>query len=933
MILFSRRPPLSDQPLPMPSYSPSSIRGRALEKEFLDLLHKGAIEQAPQTPGFYSRLFVVQKDSGSWRPIIDLSTLNTFIVSQRFHMETPQSVLRSIRQGDWMISLDLQDAYLQVPILPESRLYLRFTMGGVPYQFRVLCFGLATAPQVFTRLMAPISAILHRYGIRILRYLDDWLILAESRTTCIQARDRLLHLCEELGLQVNHKVITGPVSGHDLSRNADTVSSVHCKTNRDKSSEPPQYNRGVSLVPKPPSSSLATSSGPPFVPYPSSEGWDAKNAITPASSRLQVELSRRLPSHFLGSSVPGGSPMVVLGDPTTAGSRSFPTSAGLELLLRCFRRRLGCNNGGTTSVRSMDSKPKANVHQPQRDDGSTERPLRVQPVPQRQDDRPVLRQCHNSRVSQAIGRHEVQSLVPQSKRDPPVGRIYADHDPTPVHPGVSQLESGSPQSSQSGNRLRVDTAPTGSSGSPSPVAGDHRPVCNLAGGKTPSVLCPSVGTQGNGGRCVPPTLGQPPGVCLPSDSHHKESSSQTESLSPLQAHPDRPLLASKGMVSRSSGTSIRHSNRTTQTPRSTATTAFPSVSRKSPNASSDCVATLERFARQAGFSETVAGQLALCRRTSTRLNYQARWGKFRKWCKDSHHRSSEPTIPKIAEFLTFLFRTEKAAVSTIKGYRSMLSSVFKFCLPEISTSPILKDLTRSFEISAPRPIHRSPTWDLDKVLEYLSGPPFEPLADASFRNKTRKALFLLAMATAKRVGELQALSFSVSHRGDDLILHYDPFFLAKTESASNPLPRSVIVQSLEDFVGDLPERVLCPVRAVRHLRRAARSAGATPSRLFVSPSDPTRSMSKNAMSFFLRQLITESGAVSSSVPPRAHAIRGIATSLNYYSNLSLSAINEAATWKSNRVFAMRYLKYMSATRSRLKDKGPLIAAGAAVHQH
>ena len=77
-------------------------------------------------------------------------------------------------------------------------------MGGVPYQFRVLCFGLATALQVFTRLMAPISAILHRYGIRILRYLDDWLILAESRTTCIQARDRLLHLCEELGLQVNH---------------------------------------------------------------------------------------------------------------------------------------------------------------------------------------------------------------------------------------------------------------------------------------------------------------------------------------------------------------------------------------------------------------------------------------------------------------------------------------------------------------------------------------------------------------------------------------------------------------------------------------------------------------------------------------------------------------------------------------------------------
>ena len=151
-------------------------------------------------------------------------------------------------------------------------------------------------------------------------------------------------------------------------------------------------------------------------------------------------------------------------------------------------------------------------------------------------------------------------------------------------------------------------------------------------------------------------------------------------------------------------------------------------------------------------------------------------------------------------------------------------------------------------------------------------PLFEPLAEASFRNKTRKALFLLAMATAKRIGELQALSFSVSHRGDDLVLHYDPFFLAKTESVSKPLPRSVIVQSLADFVGDLPERVLCPVHALSCLSGAARSVEFTPSSLFVSPLDPKRTTSKNDMSFFLSQLITESGAVSSLVPQRTHDI-------------------------------------------------------------
>ena len=113
-------------------------------------------------------------------------------------------------------------------------------------------------------------------------------------------------------------------------------------------------------------------------------------------------------------------------------------------------------------------------------------------------------------------------------------------------------------------------------------------------------------------------------------------------------------------------------------------------------------------------------------------------------------------------------------------------------------------------------------------------------------NKTKKALFLLAMATAKRVLELQALSFSVSFQGEDLVLYYGPFFRAKTESAANPLPRSVIVPSLLDFAGDLPKRVQCPVRAVKFLRKAARSASYIPSRLFVSPWNPER-----AMSFYL----------------------------------------------------------------------------------
>ena len=152
---------------------------------------------------FYNRLFVVWKTSGSWQPVIDLSLLSRFVDVSHFRMETIQSVLLSVRQGDWMASIDLREAYLQVPVHPESRRFLRFVAHGRAYQFKTLCFGLSTAPQVFTRLMAPVSAILHSLGIRMRRYLDDWLVQASSREDLLRDLGVVLSLCRELGIVVN----------------------------------------------------------------------------------------------------------------------------------------------------------------------------------------------------------------------------------------------------------------------------------------------------------------------------------------------------------------------------------------------------------------------------------------------------------------------------------------------------------------------------------------------------------------------------------------------------------------------------------------------------------------------------------------------------------------------------------------------------------
>ena len=99
-IPFLRDPPLSKVPIRMLSYHPLSTKGVALGEITQALIAKSAVELAPlPSPGFYSRLFVVWKTSGSWRPVIDLSTLNLLVDVSLFQIETIQSVLLSVRQG------------------------------------------------------------------------------------------------------------------------------------------------------------------------------------------------------------------------------------------------------------------------------------------------------------------------------------------------------------------------------------------------------------------------------------------------------------------------------------------------------------------------------------------------------------------------------------------------------------------------------------------------------------------------------------------------------------------------------------------------------------------------------------------------------------------------------------------------------------------
>ena len=479
---------------------------------------------------------------------------------------------------------------------------------------------------------------------------------------------------------------------------------------------------------------------------------------------------------------------------------------------------------------------------------------------------------------------------------------------------------------------------SGLRGIPASLACHDRPLRDGNDTSPSGVLLTDVRPDVCGHRCDVTVLGRSTGICLSPVRTASSGFGEGSGVQESGADVGGSVLASTPMVPGPSGAPAGGSPFPAQKEGSSRATPFPSLPPTAVRATVDCVSYLRRSARQAGFSNAVAGQLARCRHRSTRANYQAKWVVYRSWCHRQGHSVSRPTVAKVADFLLFLRRSLSLSYSSIAPYRSMLSGVFRFLLPELSSHFVLHDLLRSFRLERPLPSSRVPPWDLQVVLRFLRGPPFEPLASSSLRALTQKVLFLVSLATACRVGELQAVSKDVSFSGSDAFLSYLPEFRAKTELAVNPLPRSFCVRSLNSFVGDLPdELLLCPVRALRSYLSRTSSIAPRPRTLFVSPRSTSRSLSRNALSFFLRDVISRaysspSSSASASTPSssRAHSVRGVAASWAFAHNASLSSVVAAASWSSSSVFTSFYLSDVQFSSSQGFSLGPVVAAGSVV---
>jgi hypothetical protein len=144
-----------------------------MSQEITSLLDKEVVEPVSShqcVTGSYCNLFLVPKQSGGLRPILNLCPCNE---GRRASNWTASTQLKTCCRGqDFSMSLDLQDAYLYIAMLP--------TCGDEQFQFQALPLDLSSAPRAFCRTLAPVVQLCHIWGLKLLDYLDDWLLLCNK---------------------------------------------------------------------------------------------------------------------------------------------------------------------------------------------------------------------------------------------------------------------------------------------------------------------------------------------------------------------------------------------------------------------------------------------------------------------------------------------------------------------------------------------------------------------------------------------------------------------------------------------------------------------------------------------------------------------------------------------------------------------------------
>ena len=184
----------------------NTLESDIIDKEIETLLENGAIIETSSDPDkFLSTIFARPKKNGEYRVILNLKKLNEWVPYRHFKMDTFESAVNLIKKDCFMASIDIRHAYHSIPIAEEHQKFLRFKWKGKIFQYTCLPFGLASAPRIFTKVLKPIFAKLRMLGYVNVTYIDDILLLGDSKNDCKENVKLTRRYLERLGFVIHEK--------------------------------------------------------------------------------------------------------------------------------------------------------------------------------------------------------------------------------------------------------------------------------------------------------------------------------------------------------------------------------------------------------------------------------------------------------------------------------------------------------------------------------------------------------------------------------------------------------------------------------------------------------------------------------------------------------------------------------------------------------
>jgi len=173
-----------------------------LQSEIQALLLLGLIDKCDQKPKCVSPINCVPKKSGKYRLVTDLRKLNSQCSTPTFKNEDINTVISLSKPKDYVITADLKNGFFHVPVHADYQELLGFKFSGTYFKWTVLPFGHCSSPYFFNKVLRPIIAYFRQKGLRVVVYVDDFILLAQKEDIC-KHKEFFLDTLIQLGLKVN----------------------------------------------------------------------------------------------------------------------------------------------------------------------------------------------------------------------------------------------------------------------------------------------------------------------------------------------------------------------------------------------------------------------------------------------------------------------------------------------------------------------------------------------------------------------------------------------------------------------------------------------------------------------------------------------------------------------------------------------------------